>query len=142
MRGSKKKMTTVKNSDIWRAKGAFEKLAAEKLPVAVSYRLALLVQEIGKQYMVLTQVSDSLVRKYGTAKEEGGSPTVEQGSENFERFLAEFNEVLAEDFEMTAEQVTLPEEVSYTCSTCETVTTKPLELEPSMLIALTPFVKV
>ena len=134
-------MTTIKNSDVWLAKGAFDKLAAEKLPVAVSYRLALLVQEIGKQYVVLSQVSDSLVRKYGTEKE-GRGLTVEQDSENFEKFVAEFNEVLAEDYEMVAEMVTLPEEVSYTCSKCETVTTKPLELEPSMLVALTAFVKV
>ena len=119
------------NGDIFVAQRPLATLVDMKFPVAISYKLAKLVSKINEQLQVIEATRNGLIRQYG-APNEGGQVVVSEGGENFQKFLDEFNTLMAIEVELVIAKVKLPEEVDG----------KPLEVEPSLLMALDKFVEV
>jgi len=121
------------NLDIFASarRAAFQKILNKPFPVAISFKLAKMAQKLDVEFEAIEKVKNGLVTKYGVPNEKG-QMTVTEDSPNFEKFVGEFNELMAMEVELVIEKVKLPEQVDG----------KPLELEPSLLMALGKFVEV
>lgn len=104
---------------------------AMKFPVAVSFKLAKIANKLNDALRSIEAVRNGLINKYGEPNEKG-QMAVSADSPNFEKFIAEFNDLMAIEVEVVIDKVRLPEEVDG----------KPLEIEPSLLMALEKFVEV
>lgn len=119
------------NGDIFAARGPLQTLMGMKFPVGVSFKLAKMANKINEPLKSIEDVRNGLINKYGESNE-NGQMAVSEGSPNFEKFVSEFNDLMAIEVEVVIEKVKLPEEVDG----------KPLEIEPSLLMALEKFVDV
>ena len=121
------------NRDIFASarREAFQKILNKPFPVATSFKLAKMAQKLDGEFEAIEKVKNGLVTKYG-APNGKGQVTVAEDSPNFEKFVAEFNELMAMEVELVIQKVKLPEQVDG----------KPLEMEPSLLMALDKFVEV
>jgi hypothetical protein len=120
----------VTNGEIFNAKEPLEKLVQVSLPVKVSLQVARLANKINVELRAIEDVRMGLIRKYGKVSEDGRQMTVDPFDGNYPKFLEEINELMSQGTEIVAENVVLP----------TTVDGKPLELEPSILMALEKFV--
>ena len=128
----------VTNGEIYGGKEAIGKLLQMTLPVRASYQIAKLATKMNEQILVLDQVRNGLIKTYG--KEENGQITIEQGTENFAKFIVELNELFKKEVELKVETVDLPTMVMEKCEKCGAVIEKPLQIEPTVLMALDKFV--
>lgn len=119
------------NGDIYAAREPLKVLLDMRFPVAVSYKLAKLAAKVNEQLGTIEATRNGLVNRYGTTNDKG-QVSVERDSPNFEKFAADFNDLMSIDVELVIEKVKLPEEVDG----------KPLEVEPSLLMALDKFVEI
>ncbi len=131
----------VKNGDIFLAREPLQKLMEVKLPVKASYQVAKLANKLNEQLKVIDVVRNGLIKNYGET-DERGQGSIKQDSPNFQKFVDEFSELLEQEVEIVFEKVKLPEKVAATCDKCNHNMDKPLELEPSILMALEKFVEV
>ncbi len=129
------------NGDIWVVQEPLKKILEQKFPVMVSYKLAQLVSKLNEPFKIIQEVRVGLVKKYGKVNKKGETE-VKEGSEDWEKFVTEFNELMNQEVEVDIQKVKLPEKVATTCDKCSHNMDKPLEIEPSILMALAPFVEV
>ena len=130
----------VLNGQIFQAKEPLQKLSQEKLPVKTSWGLAKLTIKLNDQWKAIDEVRNGLIKKYGTADDKGNI-SVKQDSENWTKFVEEFSELMMQEVEIVFDKVKLPEKVSATCDACKHNMDRMLEIEPSILMALEPFVE-
>lgn len=119
------------NGDLFTASGPLKTLIAMKFPVAVSFKLAKMANKLNDSLKSIEDVRNGLINKYGEQNEKGQT-AVSEDSPNFAKFVSEFNDLMAIEVEVVIEKVKLPEEVDG----------RPLEIEPSLLMALEKFVDV
>lgn len=121
------------NGEIFNAREPLQKLIEKELPVKVAYGLAKMVNRLNEQFKIIEDVRQGLIRKYGEAdKEDPQKMEVKASSENYPKFVVEMTELMNQEVEVVIEKVKLPEEVDG----------KPLQLEPSILMALEQFIEV
>ena len=128
------------NGQIFGAREPLQKLAQEKLPVKTSWGLAKLTLKLNDPLKAIEETRNGLVKKYGE-KEENGNVRVKQDGANWEKFIEEFNELMEQTVEIVFDKVKLPEKVAATCDACHHNMDRTLEIEPSTLMALEPFVE-
>lgn len=102
------------NAEVYNAWEPLRKLGAEKLPWKVSYDLAILQHKLAPQYNVIEGVRNSLVQKYGKAKD--GKPNElevdrDTDPEAWVKFMQDWFQVLGEEVEIEFKPVKLPEMV-------------------------------
>jgi len=157
------------NGEIWMSREPLAKLMEQKFPIRTSYDLAMMVSKLNAQLKVIDEVRNSLVRTHGTpdkdnpqqmscpvviekmdtkgnvVKDKDGKPIM-KSNPNFSKFMDEFAELLNKeeeiDFGKTKVPVKLPEKVAATCDKCSHNMDRPLEIEPSILMALEKFIEV
>lgn len=128
------------NSEAVQVHSSFNRLMEIKLPVKVSLDIALLLKQLEGLVNAFVLVRDKLFKTYSieTKQNEDGSinfTSTEKGKEqeNVKNFASEFNELLEAKTEDTNFiKIKLPKEIDG----------KPLQIEPSILVALTKFVEV
>lgn len=121
------------NGEIFNAREPLQTLMGKELPVKVAYGLAKMANKLNEQFKVIEDVRMGLIRKYGEAdKENPQQIAVKLESENYPKFVAEVTELMNQEVEVVIEKVKLPQEVDG----------KPLQIEPSILMALMQFVEV
>ena len=130
----------VTNGEIYGGKEAIGKLLQMTLPVKASYQVAKLATKMNEQVLVIDQVRNGLIKTYG--KEENGQVTIDPQTENFSKFIIELNELFAEEVELKVVRVELPTTIREQCDRCEAVIEKPLQVEPTVLLALEKFIEV
>ena len=130
----------VTNGEIYGGKEAIVKLLQMTLPVRASYQIAKLATKMSQHLLLIDQVRNGLIKTYG--KEENGQITIEQGTENYAKFIVELNELFQKEVEMEIGTVDLPTMVMEKCEKCEAVIEKPLQIEPTVLMALDKFVEI
>ena len=129
------------NSEVIQAQGALARLMEMKLPVKVSLDIALISNTVDRQVKAFVAVRDRLYKDYSIITGQGDAPgsvkftcsDKEKEEENLRSFQVEFNELLeAKTDDLIFKRIQLPSEVSG----------EPLQIEPSILVALTEFVEV
>lgn len=118
----------VTNGDIYGARDSFRHIIDQKLPVAVSSKVATIAIKCNEQLQVIELVRQGLVKKYGRQEKDGAAVTVRQDSAEFPAFVQEFNELMGQEVELSAEVVKL--------------TGLTFDIEPSALMALHKFIEV
>jgi len=110
-----------------------------KLPVLVSLQIAKLTSKLNEPIRVIENVRSGLIRQHGQQQESGetvvimpNDPLGRPVSPDWEKFVSEFNELMSQEVEIEAEKIKLPREIDG----------KPLQIEPSILIALEKFIEV
>ena len=127
----------VTNGEILNSREAMQMLSGMKLPVKVSFQVAKLAAKIAEPYGVAMEIKNKLINQYGQ-EQEGGEVSVIMPNDLLHRpvspgckeFVAEFNELLAQKVELKVEKIQLPSEIDG----------KPLQIEPSILVALEKFI--
>lgn len=129
----------VTNEEIFNGRDSLRLLSQMRLPVLVSLQVARLVSKLNEPVRILEGVRNSLVNQYGQRQESGEVTVVIPNdllnrpvSPGWENFLKELGELMAQEIEVDAEKVKLPQEVDG----------KPLQIEPSILIALERLIEV
>ena len=135
------------NGEIWMAREHLQRLTERKFPIKTSYDLAKMASKLNDQLKVIDEVRSGLVRTHGTPdKDNPKQMSVPQGGEGFNKFMEELAELMNKeediDFGKTKVPVKLPEKVAATCDKCSHNMDRPLEIEPSALMALDKFVEV
>ncbi len=128
------------NAEVVEAHASFTRLMEVKLPVKVSLDIALLLKQLEGLVSAFALVRDRLFKTYSieTEQKEDGSISFksankEDGRKDIEDFASEFEELLgAKTEETNFVKIKLPKEIDG----------KPLQIEPSILVALTKFVEV
>ena len=116
-----------KNGDVWQAREPLQELLKEPWPVKTAYGLARLGRRINEQAMLIEQVRTRLITQYGVANG-AGQIAVTPDSPNWANFVTCFNELMDEDADIPLDKVILPD-------------VEGLSLQPSILMALVPFVE-
>ena len=136
------------NAEIYNATEPLKKLMEQTFPVKTSLALVKLSRKIGEQYVMIEEVRNGLVKKYGEVNpanvtqlmvrqmipkldNEGNPVVVNEVPEmelnpNFEKFVLEHNELMLQETEIVFEPVELPDT---------------LEIDPATLMALEAFIK-
>ncbi len=123
----------VKNDIIFMAKPSLEKLIEKELPVKASFALAKLVNRMLPTFAAIENTRNGLIKKYATADPDDPNQfSIPLDTEEHAQFTREFNELMEQEEELVFEMVTLPEMVDGVA----------LTIEPSVLMALEPFVEV
>jgi len=122
----------VLNREIFEAKEPLEKLIQLPLPVKTSLEIARFANKLSDELRAIEEVRMGLFRKYGTLSEDGRQMVVEETSDNYPKFLDQLDELMMQETELVVTQISLPSEVDG----------KPLNIEPSILMALEKFVEV
>ena len=120
----------VSNSDIFGAAKPLEELSKEKLPIKVSYQVAMLIKELAAQEEVIEKLRISLLNQYGTKAD--GKITVDQTNPNFQKFFEEMNVIFAQEVDIKFEKIELPAEVDG----------KVFNIEPNKLLLLDKFITI
>jgi len=114
-------------------------LSGMKLPVMISLQVAKLASKLSEPTRVIEDVRLGLVNKYGQTQESGevavifpNDPLGRPTSLDWQNFAKEFEELMSAETEIDAEKIKLPQEIDG----------KPLQIEPSILIALEKFIDV
>lgn len=137
----------LKNGEIVDCVEAFKKLVGEKLPVKVSYNLARTGIALQEKLKVFDEVKTSLVTTYkitAEPSEDGKGQTIKTGGKpaDLQSFLKELDELLNLEVEVVIGKVKLPEKIAGTCDKCSHNMDVPLQVEPSVLMALEKFIEV
>jgi len=119
----------LKNGEIFYAAQPLRRLIGEKFPLKTSYELATLVNKLANQLAIIEDVRQGLLRKYGD-KNPQGQYAITLDSENWDKFGEEINELFDQEVEVELERVKLPDN-----------TNSPIEIEPSVLMALERFIE-
>lgn len=129
----------VTNGDIYSSRDSLQIMVGMRLPIKVSLQVVKLVSQFNEVLEVVDQVRNRLVNDYGEPNKDGilevVPPDDTRGrpkSPNFEKFDAEFKELMAQTVEIGMKKIRLPSEVDG----------KPLQIEPSILMALGKFIDV
>ena len=129
----------VTNGEIYTARGSLQIMVGMKLPVKVSFQVAKLAVKLSEPFGVVETVKNGLIRTYGVEDEyknvEIIAPNDLRGrpvSPNWEKYASEFDELMAQTQELEIEKIQLPSMIDG----------KPLQIEPSILIALGKFISV
>jgi hypothetical protein len=130
----------VKNSDLYAAREALKKVNEHRFPVKTSFGLAKLGARVNDACKPIDTCRDELLKKFG--KNEDGRTFINANSPNWPDFEREFTELMDMEAEIKVDVVKLPEKVSATCDKCNHNMDRPLEIEPSVLMALEKFVEV
>ena len=121
------------NADIFVAQEPLKELTKEKFPVKVSYGLAKLVSALQAQSIIIENVRNGLIQKYGTpSKSNPQNIEVLPTNENFPKFVEDFNTLMSEEVEIDVEKIKLPDKVD----------DKDLTISPATLVALDKFIDV
>lgn len=103
-------------------------LKFEKLPGKLSYKLGVLAADLHDQAVILNNVRNDLIKKYGTPDEKTGQPSIQQNTPEMKQFSEEYAEVLNQEVEIKLEEkIVIPSSIS---------------LEPSMVFNLRKFIEV
>ena len=130
------------NADIFLSREPLSKLMEMKFPVKVSYGLAKLASKLQEQLKVIDDVRNGLIRTYGEVdKDNPQQVRVDPEGKNFAKFVEELNVLLEQEIEVVFDKVKLPEKVASTCDACHHNMDRPLEIEPSLLMALDKFIE-
>ena len=129
----------ITNEEILNSREPLQMLSGMKLPVKVSFQIAKLAVKLNEPYGIATEVKNKLINQYGQ-EQKGGEVSVVMPNDllhrpvtpNWEKFLVEYNELLAQKVELDIEKVQLPSEIDG----------KPLQIEPSILMALGKFIDI
>lgn len=116
----------LKNGQIFNAQEPLGKLMGLSLPVITSLKVAKLADKVQTAYRIIDEVRLGLVRKYGSENESGRMRVLENSPE-WEGFLAEYVELMEQEIELVFDVIDLPPD---------------LDIEPSILMGLLPFVEV
>jgi len=129
----------VTNTDVFTTPEYMRMLSSMRLPVKVSLQVAKLARKLGDSYTIVEEVRNGLVTKYGQEQKSGEFAVIfptdvlkRPVSPEHEKFTSELNELMAQPVVIDAEKVQLPSMVDG----------KPLQIEPSILIALEKFIDV
>uniref|UniRef100_A0A6M3XLD4 Uncharacterized protein n=1 Tax=viral metagenome TaxID=1070528 RepID=A0A6M3XLD4_9ZZZZ len=114
------------NGDIYNARESLMALLEEKMPVAISFKVAKLANKFNVELKTIEDVKNGLIKKYGKPDEKG-RVSVPQDSPEFDKFVEEFNELMEQTVEMVVDKIKLSEDLS---------------IEPKTLMALEKFVEV
>lgn len=121
------------NGEIFVVREPLLKLLGMQLPVKTSFQIAKLANKLNEQLKVIEDVRNGLVRKYGKENlEKRGQLSVNPEDEGYPKFVSDFNELMAQETELVFEKIKLPIEIDG----------KPLQIEPSILMALEKFVEI
>lgn len=121
------------NREIYEAWIPLQKILESKLPVRISYEVALLANKLREQVNIIEDVRLGLVSKYGEL--ENGKPLVKPDSQQWSSFEKELNELFDEEVAIHATKVTLPRIVYSRCSKCNEMTETVLQLEPNVFLS-------
>lgn len=119
------------NGEIFASREPLEALLQMKFPVATSFKLAKTANKVNEALKAIEDVRNGLINRYGQPNAQGQMSVMPE-SENFGPFVKDFNDLLALEVEVVIDKVKLPQEVDG----------KPLEVAPSLLMALDKFVEV
>jgi len=155
---------TFTSGEIFAAREPLSQLMQQKLPIAVSFKLAKLAKTVQGELTVIEELRNALIKEYGVADEanpnqvtvptiiekldDKGKPIMDKGkpvmvaNPNFAKFLDEVNELMAQEAKLVVEKVKLPEKVASTCDKCHNNMDKALEIEPAVLLLLDKFVEI
>lgn len=122
----------VSNGDIYNAKEPLETLLKLSLPIKASLTVARFAKKLNAELQSIEEVRMGLIRKYGKESSDGQQVMVEKDSKKYPEFMAEYVELMGQETEFIADKITLP----------ATVSGRPLELEPSILMALEKFLEI
>lgn len=122
----------VLNREIFEAKEPLERLIQLPLPVKTSLEVARFANKLSDELRAIEEVRMGLFRKYGSPSEDGCQLVVEETSDKYPKFLSELDELMMQETEVVVGPISLPPEVDG----------KPLNIEPSILMALEKFVDV
>jgi hypothetical protein len=115
------------NGEIYQAKEPLDKLATMQFPVITSLNIVKLIAKIREQYLIIEDVKNGLVKKYGKELEMPGQWRIEQDDPNWPKFVAEYDELMDQETELVFDKINLP---------------GTLQIEPSILAPLEKFVTV
>jgi hypothetical protein len=132
----------VTNGTIFSAREPLRILLGQKFPVMVSYKLAKMAHVVQDQLHIITETRNALIEKHGTKEKGKPGKTVPPNTPAMEAFSKELAELLELEVELKIEKVKLPEKVAATCDKCHHNMDRPLEIEPSILLALEDFIEV
>jgi len=134
----------VSNKEILDANEALGKLMQEKLPVMVSWNIAKLVGKVKEPVKAIDTVRKGLISKYEITfeKAENGVTVNSKQEDGAQKFYDEVEELAKQEIELVFDTIKLPQKVSATCDKCHHNMDKPLEIEPSILLALEKFVNI
>ena len=114
-------------------------LSSMKWPVLVGLEIATLVSSLREPARIIDEVHNSLVDRYGQKQESGEMAVImpqDPGrrplSTEWEKFRSEHKKLMAQEVELSIEKIKIPQEIDG----------KPLQIEPSILIALEKFIDV
>lgn len=129
----------VTNGDIYSSRESLQIMVGMRLPIKVSLQVVKLVGKLNVVLDEVDQVRNRLVQDYGEENKGGvqevippNDPRGRPKSPNFEKFDVEFKELMAQTVEIDMKKIRLPSEVDG----------KPLQIEPSILMALEKFLDV
>lgn len=128
----------LRNQEIHLAFTNLVKLSQLKLPVNVSYGVAVLISKLKQSYSVIEGERQRLVMKYGKLNPAKNQITVAFDGENAGDFAREYGEILAKVWEddFVFDKVILPTTITVTCENCKHKTETPLLIEPNILLPL------
>ncbi|KKN62200.1 hypothetical protein LCGC14_0514790 [marine sediment metagenome] len=136
-------MLKLTNGQIYQAKEPLQSLMEIKLPVRASYNVAKLAIKLNDKLRAIEETKNGLIKKYGKpGKDKPGQIEVHPDSEGFMPFVTEMNELMLVEEEVVFTKIQLPESVTSTCDKCSHNMDRPLEIEPSILMALEKFIEV
>jgi predicted ThiF/HesA family dinucleotide-utilizing enzyme len=90
--------------EIFNIQAALIKLAEEKLPIKVAYRLARIIKGLEKEIGLVEEQRVDLIKKYGV---EDDNKNWKVPDENIAAFQTEYAELLKEEVELLAEPIKL-----------------------------------
>jgi len=129
----------VTNEEILNSRESIVMLSGMKLPVMVSLQIAKFSHKASEPFVVFETVRNGLINRYGQQQESGevavifpNDPLGRPASPDWEKFVSELNELMSQEVELDVEKIKLPQEIDG----------KPLQIEPSILIALEKFIDV
>ncbi len=133
----------VSNGEINQAQAPFRDLTTRRLPVKTAYALARIGAKLAEQMAIIEGVRKGLFETYGKPdpKKLHNLQMLEE-FDTYPKFMAEMEELYAETVELEIDPVMLPLTVDSVCEKCNTPVTRPLEIEPAILMLLDKFIKV
>ena len=127
------------NGEIYMAYQALGALSNERLPIKTSFGLAKLVIKLDSDFKAIEKVRLALVKEFGVEKDGVCSVPPDKRAE----FQAKLDELFGLETEVAEiVKAKLPETIAATCDKCHHNMDKPLEIAPSILVALDKFVEV
>ena len=137
------------SGEVFIAKETLDRLMEFKIPVKTSFAIAKLANKVSAEYAPIAVARNKLIQDYG--KEDPKNPGIISvdrkiaGEEGFNKWVEGLVELMNEEVELDIDKIIpikLPETIAATCDKCNHNMDKPLEIEPSILMALEKFIEV